>query len=129
MGTRSTIKFYSQFNQEQPLVSVYQQHDGYIDGVGYELAEWLKDKKIINGISGEKMSDGHANGMGCLAAQFIAKFKDRIGSFYIGPLDDKQEYNYEVRFIDGKINITVDNIFKGSPEELLEFNESDNDDE
>jgi hypothetical protein len=50
MGTRSTVKFYSEFNQEQPIASIYQQYDGYIEGVGHDLAIWLKDKTIINGI-------------------------------------------------------------------------------
>jgi hypothetical protein len=50
MGTRSTVKFFSQHDQDQPLASIYQQWDGYITGVGHDLADFLKDKKIINGI-------------------------------------------------------------------------------
>jgi len=123
MGTRSTIKFYSEFNQEEVLVSVYQQHDGYIDGAGHELAGWLNTKKMINGIHFQTMEEGYANGMGCLAAQFIKEFKIRIGGFYIGKIDGKEEYNYEVRLIDNELIITVDDIFKGTPSELLEFNE------
>ncbi len=121
MGTRSTVKFYSEFDQETPILSVYQQFDGYIDGVGHELAEFLKDKKVINGIGRQTMEDGYANGMGCLAAQYVAKMKDRIGGFYLTSPDDSQEYDYEVRYIDGKILIEVDD-FKGSPEELLNYN-------
>ena len=48
MGTRSTVKFYSEFDQEEPVVSVYQQYDGYINGVGYDLAIFLKEKTIIH---------------------------------------------------------------------------------
>ena len=50
MGTRSTIKFYRNKHNEKPNVcvaSIYQQYDGYISGVGHELANFLKDKKVI----------------------------------------------------------------------------------
>lgn len=126
MGTRSTIKFYSEFAPEVIVLSVYQQFDGYISGVGHELAEWLKDKKIINGINGingQTMSYGYANGMGCLAAQFVASFKKEIGGFYLVGVDNTQEYNYEVRWVGNQFEITVDAIFKGTPQELLNFDQ------
>jgi len=50
MGTRSTVKFYNQWNQKTPIMSNYNQFDGYISGVGHDLANWLKDKKEKNGI-------------------------------------------------------------------------------
>jgi len=119
MGTRSTVRFYE---NGKLILSVYQQYDGYISGVGYDLANFLKDKKIINGISGQKMADGYANGMGCLAAQYVASQKTEIGGFYLTSAGDMEEYNYEVRFTDGKIIITVMD-FSGTPEELLQFKE------
>ena len=45
MGTRSTVKFYSEFGKEEIILSSYQQSDGYIEGVGHSLANFLKDKK------------------------------------------------------------------------------------
>lgn len=127
MGTRSTIKFYSEFKQDddKPLVCIYQQYDGYISGVGHELAEFLKDKTLINGIgSGQEDLSKFANGMGCLAAQFIKQFKERVGGLYISDLDDSQNYNYEVRAMDDKsIQIKVNDIFTGSPEELLQLDQ------
>ena len=93
MGTRSTVKFFNEYNSERPILSVYQQYDGYIEGVGHSLAEWLKDKKVINGISGQKAKDGFANGMGCLAAQYVAQNKTEIGGFYLTDIEDEQEYN------------------------------------
>lgn len=125
MGTRSTIKFYSEFNQEEALVCIYQQYDGDIGGVGHELAEWLSGKKIINGISGQKMDQGYANGMGCLAAQFIKEFKTKLGGLYINTIDGEELYNYHVRLVDNKLIISVNDIFQGTPDELLEFKESD----
>ena len=126
MGPRSTVKFYDEFEKEEPILSVYQQFDGYIDGVGRDLANFLKDKKIIHGISNQTMEEGFANGMGCLAAQYVAEKKTEIGGFYLTTKDDEQEYNYEVRFIDGKLIIKV-NYFEGTPEELLNYEPSDED--
>lgn len=120
MGTRSTVKFYKKFGEEEvALASIYQQFDGYLDGVGVELAEFLKQRTLINGIGAQTM-DNAANGIGCLAAQFIAKFKTRIGGLYMTNPDDSQEYNYEVRHNEGtgEYEIKVDS-FTGTPEEFL----------
>ncbi len=84
--------------------------DGYPYGVGFYLANFLKRIKIINGWrSGD--SD-KANGMGCLAAQFISQEKCGIGNFYIHPLEQKEdihEWNYHVTYDTDqkKLRITV----------------------
>jgi hypothetical protein len=125
MGTRSTVKFYAEHDQKTPILSVYQQFDGYISGVGHTLAKWLQTKTIINGIgSNQTMEGGFANGMGCLAAQYVKDHKERIGGFYLTTPDDKQGYDYEVRIVDEKIEITIDK-FKGTPDELLVYDESE----
>lgn len=145
MGTRSTIRFISKNgNQETPLVNVFQMWDGYVDGVGHELAHWLCSKKLVNGLSLD--NDNHiANGVGDLAAQYIASFKEEPGDLYIHPLDYKGEYDYEVVIedyfdldksgapVNNRTQITVSTnwgdesniIFKGTPEELLLFKEPD----
>jgi hypothetical protein len=128
MGTRSTVKFYDEHNQKTPILSVYQQFDGYISGVGHDLAKFLKTKTIINGIRGETMEAGYANGMGCLAAQYVKDSKDRIGGFCLTTPDDSQEYDYEVRLVGGAFEITVDK-FKGTPDELLSYDESEIEDD
>jgi hypothetical protein len=128
MGTRSTVKFYSEHstNDAKPMVCIYQQYDGYIEGVGFDLANFLKGKKVINGFNdarGESIENGFANGMGCLAAQYIASIKTKIGGVYIADLDDSEDYDYEVRLMDDRsIQIKVDE-FIGSPEGLLEYKE------
>lgn len=120
MGTRSTIKFYSEFDNETPIVNIYQQFDGYYTGVGMELAEWLATKIVINGYnSNQTIGKGFANGMGCLAAQFIAMYKTDIGRLYIDSTYHNQEYDYHVKLIEGKLQIEVDN-FKGTPQEFID---------
>lgn len=121
MRTGSTVKFYNE--SDEPILCVYQQYDGYISGVGHDLANFLIGKKIVDGIeSGQTMEKGFANGIECLAAQYVAERKRRIGGFYLTTKDDKEEFNYEVRFIDNKFIIKVEG-FEGSPEELLEIRE------
>lgn len=122
MGTRATVKFYRQQPSEtvKPLVACYYQYDGYYEGVGQELADFLKDKKIINGIGGEKMEEGFANGIDCLAAQFIANQKTEIGGFYITALDDEQGYDYDVYLKDGKLTMKIDE-FEGEPKDFKDW--------
>ncbi|NPT59057.1 hypothetical protein [Paraburkholderia elongata] len=96
MGTRS-LTFVTTSDGEK-LVNMYRQFDGYPSGHGAALFEFMKDMKIINGISGEKAGEA-ANGAGCLSAQMIAHFKDGIGGIYIYPVeaaDVGQDYTYHV---------------------------------
>ncbi|MBR1386406.1 MAG: hypothetical protein IJ568_06215 [Bacilli bacterium] len=143
MGTRSTVKFIAKRGEKlTPLVNIYQQFDGYIEGVGYDLANWLKGKKIINGISMGKNTDTYANGFECLIAQFIRDFKKEVGGLYITDIDNSQEYDYQVIFDEDKyfdmgfneelssddlITIKVNSFFEGTPSELLEYKESEDD--
>jgi len=130
MGTRSTVKFYSGMDAKNPVASIYQQYDGYISGVGHDLANWLLSKKIVNGFGlDQRMNQGFANGIGCLAAQYVAENKKEIGGFYLTTESNEQEYNYKVILDGTKFHITVDDIFQGSPEELLAFNESEVEDQ
>ena len=119
MATRSTVKFY-EGDQEEPILSVYHHWDGYISGVDHDLAKWLNSKKVINGIADQTMEEGYANGIRCLAAQYVAENKKKIGGFYMTTPDNNEQYNYKVRFLDGKFIIEVEN-FKGTPDELLNF--------
>lgn len=149
MGTRSTTKFIEKRGDKKvELVNIYQQWDGYVSGKGYDLANFLKSKKIINGIGSGQDTFDYANGFGCLIAQYIKEFKENVGNLYITDLDDSQEYNYQVIFdgdkyynegflsnkvfdADELITIEVDSYptFEGTPSELLEFKEGDEDDE
>ena len=142
MGTRSKISFIEKRGEELThLVSVYQQYDGYIDGVGHEIAEYILSKKMCNGIPIGNTYN-LANGFDCLIAQFIRDFKKDVGGLYITTEDNIQEYNYDIIFdndlyfgdinVDYEINnyITVkvtdwnkQIIFEGTLKELLEFEE------
>ena len=105
MSTRSLTRVIETWNDEktnklkkQTLVCMYRQMDGYPSGMGSDLAEFLNGGKLVNGISLAE-SERVFNGMGCLAAQMVAHFKDGAGGYYLYPtnvIDAWQNYEYEI---------------------------------
>lgn len=143
MGTRSLTIVQDQWGDGPVDVMVmYRQMDGYVGGHGHELADFLARGHLVNGIRLDNKGLVF-NGMGCLAAQVVAHFKDGPGSFYLHPSgtrDTGEEYRYFVRPNEetpglggkGEIEIQVDRgygkewttIFLGSPVELQTFGEA-----
>lgn len=96
MGTRCLTVIKDENDEE--IVVMYRQMDGYPSGHGKDLKEFLDGFYIVNGIT-NKDNEKAANGMSCLAGQIIAHFKTGIGSFYIekaGSRDMDEEYIYTV---------------------------------
>jgi len=92
MGTRSTTRIY---DGEHMLLALYCQFDGYPEGVGEQLAEFMVSRPFVNGIGGDSKV---FNGPQCFAAQLVAHLKDKAGLWYItGREDQREEYNYEIR--------------------------------
>ena len=107
MGTRSLTCVLN--NNKKYIITMYRQYDGYPEGHGKELANFLKKITIINGISGQKMGDA-ANGIECLAAQMVAHFKNDIGGIYLYPpktRDVGEEYIYTIYPVGYKIYMKV----------------------
>lgn len=145
MGTRSLTTFIETYTpdegkpKKEKIVTMYRQYDGYPTGHGAELAEFLTQGKLVNGIT---MGENQLvfNGMGCLSAQVVAHFKDGAGGIYLyrgGTKDCGEEYHYEVigDFHDKEIILRVlevgyikgdkymkgtKELFKGTPKEFLE---------
>ncbi len=123
MGTRSLTLVYTEDNEA--IMNMYAQWDGYPSGHGAELAAFLNSfEAITNGIRvGDERKT--ANGMGCLAAQLVAHFKVGIGSFYLYPISAKdcgQEYEYHIY----KDRVTIrfgngEQFFTGPWEQFLNF--------
>ena len=79
MGTRATIKIARReegvsFSEkpEKFMVSIYHHFDGYPEYLGVTLANYLEDKKIVNGLGGDRDAPVF-NGLGCMAASIIAE--------------------------------------------------------
>lgn len=120
MGTRSLTYV---FEDKEPIVCMYRQFDGYPSGHGTELAEFLNVGTVVNGLGAD--SKNVFNGMGCLAAQLVAKFKDGPGGFYLhAPVlgrDDWQEYEYHV-YVDRVVVKDPENvIFEGTWADFGDF--------
>ena len=99
MGTRSLTVFTESTSKgDREIVVMYRQMDGYLKGHGIELASFLSPYVIVNGFaSGDNRRI--ANGMGCLAAQTIAHFKEGVGNIYLHPAgtrDIGEEFIYYV---------------------------------
>jgi hypothetical protein len=104
MGTRSLTFVYSSykdeagFQQHSPIINLYRQYDGYPEGHGAEIYEFLAPFTLVNGLGAED-DRKVANGMSCLAAQLVAHFKDGAGQFYLEPVTAKecgQDYEYHI---------------------------------
>lgn len=111
MGTRARVNI---FEGNSVLVSIYRQFDGYPDGLGQEIADFAAKMVIVNGIpvgDPEMVAGKAANGIGCFAAQLIARLKcDSIGSVYVRNTDADshgEEYSYNLHEKDGKIWMDV----------------------
>lgn len=97
MGTRSLTVFQDEDNNE--IVVMYRQLDGYPEGHGAELAEFLAGSILVNGIALGRDESAIHNGMGCLAASVVAYFKTGVGGFYLYPAGTRncgEEYVYTV---------------------------------
>ena len=116
MGTRSTIGFIEAYTDGKDkdkylyrkICKIYQQYDGYLSGVGQNLVDFLKSGKPVNGISSK--NEKVFNGIGCLAAQYVAENKQGAGNLYITQLTDTQEYNYDVIWYWKKDSMSPDKI-------------------
>lgn len=129
MATSSTVKFFDRWNSGEELIcSVYIHSDGYIEGVGLELARFLNDIEITNGgYFVSQKGKNYANGISCLAAQYIAHIKTGIGTVYMTSAKDSQEYNYKVT-VDSDNNVKVvadlandEVLFEGDKKDFLDF--------
>ena len=133
MGTRAMINIAIREEgvsfSEKPdkvMVSIYNHYDGYPEGLGVTLANYLKDKKIVNGLG--KTDYTLFNGLGCLAASLIAELKNGPGNIYIEDPNKPNtwiDYEYYVWGDNHKdIWISVfeygDCIFVGKPDKLIE---------
>lgn len=130
MSTRALTIFK---DAERCYAAVYRHDSGYInDGHGHELAQFLRGYTVTNGV--RNGAGPTANGAGCLAAQMVKVFKTGPGGLY---LQDSQspalaDYTYVVtaepnRAIDIKVLSYGALVFQGTPEELAQFVESEED--
>jgi len=139
MATRSLVRFAKReegvsFSEhpERVEVQVYKHYDGYPEGHPVDLAEFLKDFKIVNGLGMD--TNRVANGLECLAAQYVAAFKNGPGDMYLeNPDAQYSDLNY-ITYVWGdyskgiwmsifKVSWSNEDdkcIFVGKPQELID---------
>lgn len=137
MGTRSITIIEDE--DAKPILTLYRQFDGYPEGHGRQLAQFLNGFKVCNGI-GDYSAKKVANGANCLAAQVVAHFKRArksfdgkrqgpVGNFYLYPgatTDIGEEYVYRVA-VSAEHGITLNvwnawqkaEIMRGTPAEIM----------
>ena len=135
MSTRSLVRFAKRedgvsFSEHPEKVEVqcYKHYDGYPQGHPLDIAKWLIGFKIVNGIGGRDIRV--ANGLGCLAAQYIAAFKMEAGDLYIEPQSNLHMDIEYITYVWGTENKDIwmsifdENeekcIFVGKPQELID---------
>ena len=112
MGTRCLTVFVDLRKDEKgkEIAVLYRQMDGYPDGHGAELQQFLAKRPIVNGYNSTDEQNKAFNGMGCLAASVVAHFKQAIGEFYLHPpgtRDIGEEYIYTVTGKPGDVEATI----------------------
>ena len=135
MATRSLVRFARReegvsFSEhpEKIEVQVYKHWDGYPSGHPTDLAHFLKGFKIVNGLGMNTYQV--ANGLGCLAAQYIAAFKQDAGDIYVENPDTERSWIDYITYIWGDYhkgiwmsifeNYEDECIFVGKPQELID---------
>ena len=102
MGTRSLTIFNDKYSwKDEEIVVFYRQYDGYPEGHGTELLNFIDNME-------------NRNGMGCLAAQVISHFKEETGKFYLysaGTRDVGEEFIYTLYYENDKLKIKVQDTY------------------
>ncbi len=91
MGTRCLVHIKE---DGRTITTIYRLYDGYPEGMGDDIKRAVGHLDIVNGYNNQTPQ---ANGMGCLAAQLIAKLKDGVGNVYIyapDSVDMGEDYTY-----------------------------------
>lgn len=86
MGTRSMSFVIDEYDNKTPLIQLYRQYDGYPEGMGQDVYNFLANRYVTNE-QGEK-SHATDNGMDDLAAQFVSFIKGTYqwGNVYVYPI-------------------------------------------
>ena len=135
MSTRSLVRFATREEgvsfSEHPKrveVQVYKHFDGYPSGHPVELAEFLSEFKIVNGLGQD--TNKVANGLTCLATQYIAAFKMVPGDLYVENPDTQHGDIEYITYVWGTENKDIwmsifdvydkECIFVGKPQQLID---------
>ena len=128
MGTRS-LTFIKDRESKEQSINIYKQYDGYPEGWGVQLSQYLRDIKVVNGYGMDQEHNTKiVNGVGCLIAKFLTEFKTKTGGIYVYPVKDISVDNNggieikikQVGYMkDDKYISKTKTIFEGTPTEVI----------
>ena len=131
MGTRSITRVIdNDWGRETPLVTIYRQYDGYPEGHGKDVVDFITSRQFVNGYN-DRFAE--FNGAGCFAAALIAWLKTEgegkisAGGVYLHApnLEAKEEFNYTITIAKGEISVKIESedelLFEGSPTEFNDY--------
>ena len=126
----STSASFTLIDKHEPVITMYSHWDGNPEGFALKVMDWLSGIKITNGLALDNTNI--ANGIECLAAQLIAKFKTEPGNIYLYNSNMQfnlgEEYVYDIYISNDDIKIAVyeckdvhtTNIFEGNVQEFIQ---------
>lgn len=88
MATRSMTFIMDDDNILTPIACIYRHFDGYPNGHGQSLYNFLANRKVVNGLDTVKPPLTVSNTMGDLATQLIAYLKNKypVANVYLRPI-------------------------------------------
>ncbi len=125
MSTRSLTYIHQmtdQYIKGEKLVCVFYRHsDGYPTGHGQDLADWLKDKKLTNGIKFGADMTNVFNRAGAMAVQLAYHIQKNtsVELIYGDNFDAGQDHDYHIYFRNDEFYIQIDNL---DPIKASDFN-------
>jgi hypothetical protein len=126
MGTRAIIAI-KEKEDDEDYCTIYKQFDGYPDGLGVELLEYVKDTLVVNGFSSEHKFHKAFNGIGDFCASLVSYFKTDIGDFYIeksGSRNMGEEFIYTIIVKEGQpIKLICHDVYEKESFELNSIND------
>ncbi len=122
MATHALTYVYD--DEDNVLCGYYKHFDGYPTSYGLELATFLSNITLVNGLNSNAKMFEVANGMDCLAAQLIVRFKDTVGDVYVAfPQTPNDNYDFAYHVFRDRIAVNDDThlLFIGTWPEFVEY--------
>lgn len=120
MGTRCITHVYQMPHLGGEIVaSFYRQFDGYYEGHGKDITDWLKDKKLTNGWSSNK---NYESGLWFnRSGQMVIELMHQVGNLELEKTDESrtEEFTYYVTYNEDVEKFKVRGV--GYGEELSGF--------
>lgn len=110
MSTRSITHIHeAHTGREEIICSFYRHSDGYPEGHGKDLNDWLNGKRLVNGVGSDFVPGRDFNRAGTMAVQLMHYIQEVSGCEVIptGQTGHWEEFIYDVYFRDGTFEVQV----------------------